>query len=69
MQLLFYQTALAAVTALYMVWRMYDEVRGRRERIRRRRVAYMLWVIAERMEPCLTADSDCEVIDSPSSMT
>jgi len=59
MHLLFYQTALAVVTALYLVWRAYDDVRIRRHRTLCERVAYMLWVTAERIEPEVTAEVDC----------
>jgi hypothetical protein len=58
MQLLITQTALMVVTALYLVWRTYDEVRTRRQQTLRQRVAYMLWVMAERVEPYVAVESD-----------
>jgi hypothetical protein len=58
MQLIWTQAALMVVTTLYLLWRTYDEVRVRRQRTLRQRVAYMLWVMAEKVEPCVTADSE-----------
>ncbi len=45
--------AALAVAMLYYFWRAY-QTRQRRECVLRQRVAYMLWVMAERLE---TADS------------
>jgi hypothetical protein len=42
--------ATLAVAAIYCTWRCYVEVVQRREGVLRRRVAYMLWVIATQAE-------------------
>ena len=42
--------AAVAAVAAYGVWRAFVEARQRRERLLRRRVAYMLWVMAGRDE-------------------
>jgi hypothetical protein len=42
--------AVLAVTALYHVWRAYDKARAAKARVLRERVAYMLWVVADRMD-------------------
>jgi hypothetical protein len=42
--------AALAVTALYYVWRAYDKARTAKARVLRERVAYMLWVVADRMD-------------------
>jgi len=34
------------VTAIYYVWRAYNEIRSRQEFTLRERVSYMLWVMA-----------------------
>jgi hypothetical protein len=39
------------VAAMYCVWRAFVEARRRREQLVRRRVAYMLWVMAGLEEP------------------
>jgi hypothetical protein len=43
--------AAVLVVALYLVWRAYRHARLRREQRLRRRVAYMLWAMAEQDEP------------------
>jgi hypothetical protein len=42
--------AALAVAALFYLWRSHYEARRQRRRLRRERVAYLLWVIAERVE-------------------
>jgi hypothetical protein len=42
--------AALAVAALFYLWRSHYEARRQRLRIKRQRVAYLLWVIAERIE-------------------
>jgi hypothetical protein len=42
--------AALAVAALFYLWRSHYEARRQRLRLRRQRVAYLLWVIAERVE-------------------
>jgi hypothetical protein len=39
-----------AVSVIYCVWYAYQTERLRRDRVLRERVAYMLWVAAERIE-------------------
>jgi hypothetical protein len=50
MVLLSCNVAALAVAVLYYIWRGYHQARHARERVLRERVAYMLWVIAERIE-------------------
>jgi hypothetical protein len=56
MQLFVSQAAVFVVAALYLIWRTYDQVRARRERTLRQRVAYMLWVMAQREDAYVTAE-------------
>ena len=42
--------AALAVTTLYYLWRAHYQTRLRRQRVRCQRVAYMLWVMAERFQ-------------------
>jgi hypothetical protein len=42
--------AALAVAALFYLWRSHYETRRQRQRLKRQRVAYLLWVIAERVE-------------------
>ena len=42
--------AALAVAALFYLWRSHYEARRQRLRLRRQRVAYLLWVLAERVE-------------------
>jgi hypothetical protein len=51
MEMLCCNTAALAVALLYYIWRAYDQAQLARRRILRERVAYMLWVTAERMDP------------------
>ncbi|MFO0929814.1 MAG: hypothetical protein U0736_22780 [Gemmataceae bacterium] len=37
-----------AVAMIYLIWRMYRESLQHRDKVMRRRVAYMLWVAANR---------------------
>jgi hypothetical protein len=37
-----------AVSAIYCIWQVYRRALALRERVLRERVAYMLWVLAER---------------------
>ncbi len=46
MLLILLNSAALVVALLYYTWRTFNEVRGRRDRIVRERVAYMLWVMA-----------------------
>lgn len=39
-----------AVSAIFCIWQAYRLRRLRRERLLRERVAYMLWVMANRVE-------------------
>jgi len=50
MPILCCNVAALAVAALYYVWRAYDQARTAKERVLRERVAYMLWVVADRMD-------------------
>jgi hypothetical protein len=38
-----------AVSAIFCIWHAYQKARLRKERILRERVAYMLWVMANRI--------------------
>ncbi len=51
MQPLYSQVALLVITMSFFVWRVYTEGRVRRDRVLRERVAYMLWVAADCMDP------------------
>ena len=51
MEMLCCNVAALAVALLYYTWRTYDQARAARRRLLGARVAYMLWVVAERMEP------------------
>jgi hypothetical protein len=42
--------AALAVAGIFYVWRAHVQVQARRLRVLRERVAYMLWVVAERPE-------------------
>jgi hypothetical protein len=46
MQLVVYNTAALTITAIYYAWRSFDQLRLRRDRLLRERVAYMLWTMA-----------------------
>lgn len=50
MQLIWLNIAALAVAVLYYLWRTYNEVHKRKSMVMHRRVAYMLWVMATRME-------------------
>ena len=50
MQMLCCNTAALAVALLYYTWRTYHQANLARRRVLRERVAYMLWVMAERMD-------------------
>jgi hypothetical protein len=43
-----YSAAALTVAAVYCVWRAYAQARRQRDGLLRRRVAYMLWVLAGR---------------------
>jgi hypothetical protein len=43
--------ATLAVAVLYYVWRGYAQVQVRRQRQLRERVAYLLWVVSEGIDP------------------
>ena len=49
-----YSAAALTVAAAYCVWRAFAEARRRREQLLRRRVAYMLWVMAGLDEPAVS---------------
>ncbi len=51
MEMLCCNVAALAVALLYYTWRSYDQARAARRRLLGARVAYMLWVMAERMDP------------------
>ena len=40
-----------AVAVIYYAWREYTQAHSRRRRVLRERVAFLLWVVAERMDP------------------
>jgi len=42
--------AALAVALLYYLWRSHYQIRQRRQRVLRQRVAHMLWVMAEKVE-------------------
>ncbi len=42
--------ATLAVAVVYYVWRGYVQLQLRRQRLLRERVAYLLWVMAERID-------------------
>jgi hypothetical protein len=46
MQLIVLNTAALTVAAIYYAWRTFYQVRHRRDRVLRERVAYMLWTMA-----------------------
>jgi hypothetical protein len=46
MQAMWPNVAALAVAVIYYVWRAHEQVRVRRDRVVRERVAYMLWVMA-----------------------
>lgn len=50
MQMLCCNVAALTVALLYYMWRSYHQARMARQRVLRERVAYMLWVVAERIE-------------------
>jgi len=50
MQLLCCNVAALTVALLYYMWRAYHQARLARQRLLRERVAYMLWVMAGRIE-------------------
>jgi hypothetical protein len=50
MQMLCCNAAALAVALLYYSWRAYHHARLARQRVLRERVAYMLWVVADRMD-------------------
>jgi hypothetical protein len=50
MEMLCCNAAALTVALLYYTWRAYHQARLTRERVLRERVAYMLWVVAERMD-------------------
>ncbi len=50
MEMLCCNMAALSVALLYYTWRAYHQARLVRDRVLRERVAYMLWVVAERME-------------------
>ncbi len=51
MEMLCCNVAALAVALLYYTWRAYHQARIARRRVLGARVAYMLWVMAERMDP------------------
>ena len=50
MQPIGFHVAALAIALLACVYRTYRHVRRRKERVLRRRVAYMLWVMAQRVD-------------------
>jgi hypothetical protein len=51
--------AAVGVAAIYYVWRAHAQVTARREQLLRRRVAYMLWVMAEEEAVARAAPRPC----------
>jgi hypothetical protein len=49
-----YGVAALAVAALYLLWRAYAEVQQQRQSLLCRRVAYLLWVVAEADESAMS---------------
>ena len=50
MELLCCNAAALAGALVYYTWRAYDQARAARQRLLHERVAYMLWVVADRMD-------------------
>jgi hypothetical protein len=50
MEMLCCNVAALVVALLYYIWRSYHHARLARQRVLRERVAYLLWVIAERID-------------------
>lgn len=50
MQLLWPSVTTLAVTAIHCAWRAYTEVHEKRKRQLRKRITYMLWVMANQGE-------------------
>jgi hypothetical protein len=50
MELLCCNAAALAVALVYYTWRAYDQARAARQRLLHERVAYLLWVVAGRMD-------------------
>jgi hypothetical protein len=50
MELLCCNVAALAVALIYYTWRAYDQARAARRRMLHERVAYLLWVVADRMD-------------------
>ena len=50
MELLCCNAAALMVALLYYTWRAYHQALLTRQRVLRERVAYMLWVVADRMD-------------------
>jgi hypothetical protein len=50
MELLCCNAAALAVALVYYTWRAYDQARAARQRLLHERVAYLLWVVASRMD-------------------
>ena len=50
MHVMFSSLPTLAVSAIYCIWHAYQKEKLRRDRVLRERVAYMLWVAAERVE-------------------
>jgi hypothetical protein len=48
MQPMWANIAALTVAIIYYTWRNFDDIRRRRDRLLRERVAYMLWTIATR---------------------
>ena len=46
MHVIFGSVATLAVAAIFCLWHAYSEVRTRRERVLRERVAFLLWTVA-----------------------
>ena len=49
MQVLFSSMPTLAIAALYCLWHHHEKRQRRRERFLRKRVAYMLWVMANQV--------------------
>lgn len=50
MELLCCNGAVLAAALVYYTWRAYDQARAARQRVLHERVAYLLWVVADRTD-------------------
>ena len=57
MQLFVFTYPTLAVSAIYCIWQAYRRALALRDRVLRERVAYMLWILAQRRSCCETAEA------------